>query len=205
MIERKAHPGRWLYLLALIIFGAGVVLGVALIVTSVIHFRDLTHSFVRVVAPGTTTVHLKERGNYTIYYEYEGRVDGVTYSGSETPPNMVVEITSVKSGEPVAVSSDNGGTYTIGSRSGIAVMDFTIDEPGDYQIAARYSDGSSGGEVALAIGHGIARDIVLGVGSILGSFAIFCGASFVAFLIVVIVFVLRQRKPTPLVPPAPLA
>jgi hypothetical protein len=208
MAERKASPGRWPYLLALIIFGAGVILGIALIVNSVLRFRDVSNSFVRVVAPGTTTVHLKERGNYTIYYEYDGEVDGVTYTGDETPPSMIVEITSKKTGQTVAVNSDDSGTYTIDSSSGIAVMDFSIDDPGDYQITTRYSDGSSGGEVVFAIGHGIARDIVWGVGSIFGSIAVFCFGSFVAFVIVVLTFILRQRKPaqvTPPAPPAPLA
>jgi hypothetical protein len=190
-----------MYLVALLIFVVGVLIALVLIVFSIIHFRNLSDSFVRIVAPGSTIVHLRESGNYTMYYEYEGDVDGVVYTGDETPPNMIVEITNDR-GEPVAVNSDDSGSYTVDSRSGIAVMDFTIDKPGDYQIATRYSDGSSGGEVVLAIGHGIARNIVWGVGSILGSIGIFCSTSFIAFLILVIVFIMRQRKPSVIVPPA---
>ena len=188
--------------MAFLIFVIGVLIAIVLIVSSVVHFRNVSHSFVRVVAPGTTTVRLNDSGTYTIYYEYEGVVDGQTYSADETPPNMVVEITSVATGAMVDVQSADSGAYSLDSRSGIAVMSFTIDTPGQYQIATHYSDGSSSGEVVLAIGHGIARNIVWGVGSILGSIGVFCGTTFFAFLLTVIVFIMRQRRPTVVVPPA---
>jgi hypothetical protein len=201
-LVRKASPGRWLYLLALLIFMVGVLIAIALVVSSIVHFRNVSDAFVRVVAPGTTTVHLRDAGDYTIYYEYEATVDGQTYSTGETPPNMIVEITSVATGAPVGVQSDDSGLYSVDSSSGIAVMRFSIDKPGQYQIATRYSAGSTGGDVVLAIGHGIARNIVWGIGSIIGSIGVFCGTTFFAFLLTLIVFILRQRKPTVLAPPS---
>ena len=197
----RASPGRWLYLTALLIFLFGVVVAAVLIVTSVIHFRNLSHSFVHIDAPGTTKVHFGDTGTYTIYYEYASDVEDPTVTADEVPPNMIVEIASVATGDKVDVETADSGQYTLDSRSGIAVMSFTIDQPGDYQITSRYSDGSSGGTVDFAIGHGIARNIVWGVGSILGSFGVFCSTTFIAFLMTVIVFILRQRKPTVIVPP----
>ena len=200
-MTQKASPGRWLYLLALLIFIFGVLIAIVLVVSSIVHFRNVSNAFVRVVAPGTTTVQLHDSGAYTIYYEYEATVNGQTYSTGETPPNMIVEITSVATGAAVAVQSADSGTYSVDSSSGIAVMSFNIDKPGAYKIATRYSDGSTSGSVVLAIGHGIARNIVWGVGSILGSIGVFCGTTFFAFLITLIVFIMRQRKPTVIAPP----
>lgn len=193
---RKASPGRWLYLAALLIFMVGVLLAAVLIVSSVIHFRNVRNSFIHIVAPGTTTVHLGDTGSYTIYYEYASDVEGETTPTDVTPPNMIVTITSVATGDAVDVATADSGTYSLDSSSGIAIMNFNIDKTGDYRITSRYSDGSTGGDVEFAIAHGIARNIVWGIGSILGSVGIFCGMTFFAFLLTVIVFILRQRKPT---------
>ncbi|HEX3721218.1 MAG TPA: hypothetical protein VHV31_00410 [Nitrolancea sp.] len=193
---RKASPGRWLYVTALLIFFVGVLVAAVLVVSSVVHFRSVKHSFIHIVAPGTTTVHLGDTGSYTIYYEYASDVEGQSVPADQTPPNMIVTITSVATGDTVDVVSADSGTYSLDSSSGIAIMNFNIEKTGDYKITSQYSDGSTGGDVEFAIAHGIARNIVWGIGSILGSIGVFCSATFFAFLLTVIVFILRQRKPT---------
>ncbi len=207
MTVQRQSPGRWLYLLSLIIFFVGVVIAIILGVLSVRHFTNLTHSFVRVIAPGTTTVQLTKTGTYTIFYEYKSQVDGQNFSTGETPPNLLVSIKSVETGSAVDIhSSSSSSSYSIGSRSGVAVLNFNIDNPGAYEVTTRYSGGSTGQEVVLAIGHGFAQDLVGGIATIFGSVGIFCGATIVAIVLTIVVFFLRQRRPnTPAqsqVPPA---
>lgn len=201
MVVQRRSPGRWLYLLSLIIFSAGVLTAIVLAVLSVRHFTNLTHSFIRVVVPGTTTIQLAESGTYTIFYEYESNVNGQSFSTSRTPPPIEVSIKSAESGAPVTVrTSGTTSSYSIGSRSGISVLSFKIERPGAYQIASNYSAGATGQSVVLAIGHGFARDLVGGIATIFGSVGIFCGVTFVAIVLTLVVFFLRQRKPagTPL-------
>ncbi len=209
MIEQRRGPGRWLYLLSFVIFFVGVVVAIILVVLSIRHFNNLTHSFTRVVAPGTATVQLTKTGTYTIFYEYQSQVDGQTYSTAETPPSLTVSIKSAQTGNPVEVrSSGSSSSYSIGSHAGVSVMSFNIDTPGAYEVTTAYSSGTPGPEVVLAIGHGFAKDLVGGIATILGSIGVFCGTSIIAIVLTLVVFFLRQRRPAtagqpPMPPVAP--
>ncbi len=208
MVEQRTGPGRWLYLLALGIFVAGLAVTGVLVVISVTHFQRLSHSFIRVVAPGTSTVQLEKRGTYTVFYEYQSQVDGQTFSTGETPPNLTVGVKSVATGNAVAIHSSGNSNYSIGSHAGVSILNFSIDSPGAYEISSQYSNGTGGPEIVLAIAHGFASDIVGGVASILGSVGVFCGTTLVAIVLTLVVFILRQRKRGPVagpMPPAPSA
>lgn len=208
MVEQRPSPGRWLYLLSLFIFFVGVVVAIILVILSIRHFSNLTHSFTRVVAPGTTTVQLTKTGAYTIFYEYQSQVDGQTFSTADTPPSLVISIKSAETGNPVEVrSSASRSSYSTGSHSGVSVMGFNIDHPGAYVVTTAYSNGTSGPEVVLAIGHGFAKDLVGGIATIFGSIGVFCGMSMIAIVLTLVVFFLRQRRPAaaPQPPTPPVA
>ncbi len=202
MVERRPSPGRWLYLLSLIIFVVGVLAAIVLVVVSIRHFRNLPHGFTRVVAPGTTVVELKKSGSYTIFYEYESQVDGQNFSTGQDLPNLLVSIKSVDSGEVIDVNQTGStSTYSLDSNSGISVLKFKIDHAGSYAITTSYQNGATGPDVVLAIGQGFTANLIGGIASIFGSIAIFCGSTMIAIVLTLVVFFLRQRRPRDVVPP----
>ena len=202
MVERRRSPGRWLYLLSLIIFIVAVLAAIVLVVISVRHFRNLPHGFTRVVAPGTTVVDLKKSGSYTIFYEYESQVDGQSYSTGEELPNLLVSIKSADSQEVIDVNqAGSNSSYSLGSNAGISVLKFKIDHPGSYAITTTYQNGATGPDVVLAIGQGFTANLIGGIASIFGSIAIFCGGTMIAVVLTLVVFFLRQRRPRDVAPP----
>jgi len=202
MVERRPSPGRWLYLLSLIIFIVGVVAAIVLVVISVQHFRNLPHGFTRVVAPGTTVVDLKKSGSYTIFYEYQSEVNGQSYSTGQDLPNLLVSIKGVDSGEVIDVNQPgSSSTYSLGPDSGISVLKFKIDHPGSYTFTTSYQNGQTGPDVVLAIGQGFTANLIGGIASIFGSVAVFCGSTMIAIILTLVVFFLRQRRPRDTAPP----
>lgn len=204
MVARRSGPARWLYLVALGLFLLGVVVAGILAFISIRHFTNLTHSFTRVVAPGTSVLQLSKTGTYTIFYEYQSQIDGRTYSTGETPPNLNVAINEVPTGRSIDVHSAGSSSYSLGSRSGVSLLSFSIDHPGSYQISTSYPNGISGPDVVLAVGHGFARDLVGGIATIFGSIGVFCGMTLIAIILAIAVFIMRQRtSPVVMGPPAP--
>ncbi|MGA7672380.1 MAG: hypothetical protein WBW04_18300 [Nitrolancea sp.] len=202
MVERRPSPGRWLYLLSLIIFVISVLAAIVLVVVSVRHFRNLPHGFTRVVAPGTTVVDLKKSGSYTIFYEYESEVNGQSFDTGEQLPNLLVSIKAVDTDEVIDVNQTGStSNYSLGQNSGISVLKFKIDHAGSYAITTQYLNGATGPDVVLAIGQGFTENLVGGIASIFGSIAVFCGGTMIAIVLTLIVFFMRQRRPRDVSPP----
>ena len=143
------------------------------------------------VMPGTYQVDLPEPGTYTIYYEYESVVGNQTYSTGKTlPTGLTCEVLSQSTGSQVEVVPASGAAYKMGSRSGVSVFQFTIDEPGPYEFSAAYSDGRTAPPIVLALEKGLLASLLT---TVLAGFAICFGSLALAVTIVVVVLVKRYR------------
>ena len=166
MVTTPRRPSRLLYLLAVLIVVAGFVAFALLLVTP---FRGMQ----RILMPGSQTVELTQSGTYTLYYEYQGTLQGVHYDASSDPPMLQVVIRNMATGEIFLTThvSSNTSRYATLSRSGKSYARFNVDQPGSYQITATYPDGTSGPQFALAIAHGpfggLAGGIMLAVAVLL--------------------------------------
>jgi hypothetical protein len=57
------------------------------------------------------------------------------YSTGEDVPSIQVNLVSRDTGSEIPLSNTSmNSTYTVGSRSGIGIFDFSIDKPGIYCI-----------------------------------------------------------------------
>lgn len=185
-ITTGSAPGRWWYALA------GLVLVAGLATAGVLAFRvadELPRALTRVVVPGQTELALNEPGAYTIYHEYRTVVDGRVYSTGGELSSLQVTVETFD-GRPVTLDSP-GGTfeYSIGGRSGVAVLTFRAQEPGTYRMSAHYPAGE-GPEAVLAVGRGWDRDILVGFLAAIG-IALLAGAG--ALAITIITFLKRGK------------
>jgi len=144
---------------------------------------------IQATAPGTVDLDLQDVGEYTIFYENVSFVDGRFYStGDAIPSGLEMEVVDLSSGEKADLHPSVGGsTYTIGGRSGRSIAAFAIDHPGVYRMTSRYSPGSEGPEVALAVGHDF-------VGKMISMMLVSSAAFFGSIIIAAIILVSIQRK-----------
>src|SRR6266545_7797225 len=172
----RIRPGRRLYLLAVL----AVALAAALAALVVHGFSTgFPANATRVTAPGMTDITLTEPGTYMISYERQtvGNFGG-SVEESNQPPSIPAEISSMElalvsndSGAPVSIHAVSGTfTYSMGNTEGLGIAEFSIDRPGTYTLASRYSNGRPGPQVVLAVAHGSPGDVLKYV---LGGFGVF--------------------------------
>lgn len=106
----------------------------------------------QVVVPGNSDLILSEGGNYTVFHEYESVVNGRIYSREQDIPSLMVEFQNKSTGIKIPSRSLSGKvTYDHGGRSGKAILEFNIGQPGVYIVSGWYQK-SNGPQVVLAVG-----------------------------------------------------
>ena len=94
-------------------------------------------------------------------------------------------------------------TYTVGSRLGIGLLDFVIDQPGVYELSAFYppvqgqqeGGGEQNQEIVLAVIHSNAIDKLFG--SITGTVASVMEVVFIPFvagIVIIVITLIKRRK-----------
>jgi hypothetical protein len=188
LVERKIRPGRWLYGVAAVFFIAGWVL-FALILWK--GLSGMNEGMKQVVVPGSGEITLAKPGSYTIFHEHESAVGHRIYSTRRGVPGLECTLRSKATGEPVELKRSFSNTkYSMGGRSGISYLTFTIEQPGVYILSAEYPQGVEGDETVLAVGQAIGLRIVA---SVLGSLAAVFGCVGIAAAIAVYTGVQRYR------------
>jgi hypothetical protein len=198
MQETSRGPTRQGYLWSGIIFLIGIVGTVALAAVFFFGLTGLADDLDRMVAPGQEQVELDDTGTWVLFYEYESRIDGVSYSSQRNPPPMDIEITRVFDGESIPVQTARGeSTYSLRHHSGEAIHHFSIDEPGLYELSISYVDEDREGEFVIAYGEGIGRTLLTSIGAFLGAGLVFCLMSVLAIAIAGITFYRRYQAGRP--------
>lgn len=188
MSDQNIKPSRWYYALAAIVF----IIGSALFGWFLFNnLSGLTDRLTQVIVPGTTVITLKEPGKYTVFYEYQSVVGNRVYSTGQDLSGLECALISRVTGSSVPLySSSMNSTYSIGGRSGISVLDFTIAEAGTYEFSAWYPEGQEGPQIVLAIGHGFTGKLLK---IILGSLAMLFVSIAIGVGIALVTFSKRRR------------
>lgn len=206
-MEGKKRPSGWLYVLAAVIPVLGCLATTALVyawfpgLPGTFESRVNIDNLTQVVVPGAKEITFPESGAYAIYYEYRSVVDGVVYTGSETPPALACTLTSRATGADVAVVPDYVPTNTYSTRDrervGVLIRSLTVPRPGTYNMACRYPGGHSEPKVVLAVGpnfvwefFGIAAKTL---GTAAAGLAVLFGSGILAAVVVILVAVKRRR------------
>jgi hypothetical protein len=182
-------PSRWYYVLAAVIFIAGWALFAGFLFQSL---SGMEAGLQRVVVPGEMDITLRERGRYTISYEYRSVIAGKIYSTAENISGLECTLVSKANGSKVALSLTSvNTTYEFGGHAGRAIFDFTIDQPGIYTLTAAYPEGRQGPEIVLAVGE----DSTIGLfTTIFTGFAIAFGTIGVSLAITLVTLIKRSNK-----------
>lgn len=181
-------PSRWYYVISLLVLIGGWSLFTWFLFKNI---GSLTDSLTQIVVPGQWDITLYKTGNYTVFYEYRSLVGTKIYTTNESLSGLECVITSNTKGTPVALTPASvNSTYSMGSRAGVSVLNFSIEQPGTYEFSCGYSQGKEGSEIVLAIGQGLAGKIA---GTALGGLAIFFGSGLIAISIAVVTFSKRRK------------
>jgi hypothetical protein len=157
-------PSRLWYLLPLVVVIAGMACMGAFLSN---RLSGLGDSLVQVVVPGDAELTL-DPGSYTIFHESRSMVDGRIFS-VDSIAGLGVSLASAAD-EPVALApASMSSSYEFAGRSGSAVFNFEIGDPGVYRLSAAYGDGAAGPRTVLAVGKGFGGDILT---TLLGALAI---------------------------------
>lgn len=184
----RLKPGRRYYILAVLVLIGGIAY-----FTWNLHagLSRLTDTMIRVVVPGSQLLQLDQAGHYIVFYEYTSRVGDRVYKTGPKLRGLLCEINYIDTDEFVPLKSfHNIEEYVTGSRAGISVFEFEIQEPGTYVLTAFFGEGERSYQVVLAIGHEF-RD-QLGRVTFRGILAVVVSV-IVAFIVTSIVFRKRQQ------------
>lgn len=116
--------------------------------------NSMTTDLKRVIMPGTVRVHLDRTGPHTVFYEYESQVEDRTFRTGKELKEMNCSLTLSATGTRIPLHRGPGSTsYTYsGHYSGYSVLEFALQEPGEYDISCAYAEPTVKDEVVFAIG-----------------------------------------------------
>ena len=182
--SRHFTPGRWLYAVAVLFLVAGAVLFVVLLAAFPVVPPPIAH----MIAPGRTAITAPQAGTYTIDYEYQAVLDGRTYNTSPNFPSMELTLVSATSGARVPIRPASADLqYQVGSTVGESIEEFTVDRPGRYVLACRYTSGQTGPDIVLAISRGSPTIDVFAIFGSMGSI----GLMIAGLIIGIVTFIWR--------------
>ena len=198
--NRNRKPSRIFYVIGFAIIIIGIPLFAILVFSSINNIIGDSNSavsgdndLIQLVVPGRGDIRLEKTGKYTIYHEYRSAIDNRVYSSPlQAISGLEIALVSKTTGTPIPIDEPSvSSTYSVGSRSGISLFDFNIDEPGTYELSAFYPNGQLEPMLVLAVGHGFVGKIVWtvlqGVGILLGTFT-------AGSIIMIITFLKRREK-----------
>ncbi len=185
------------YALYLVPFLMGLAVCTVLTVYVYRGFVELGASFSRVVVPGKATITLAQPGSYTVFHERKSIMGNEIYTSSpEAISGIRCIVKEAASGEEITLTpSSTNATYSLGSREGVSIFDFSIARGGAYEFACAFPDGARRGlKTVFAVGQGFMSDLFSSIFAIFGIVAIFViSASVSAALIIIKVYNKSQR------------
>lgn len=200
----RRGPGRVWYGVAAGLLVGGLVVAGVLAARGIAGVRSLGEAYVRAVMPGAAPFTVTETGKYTLFHEYRGTVDGTVYNNPQEPSGLqclVVSRQLDRSTAPTVRLSPTGTnlTYTLGSRSGVSVAEFTIEQAGEYLLTCAYGGGRNEPRVVMVVGR--PEGFVQGILSILSAVGVGLLAMIAAIVIFAVVLIKRRNANRPPPPP----
>jgi len=175
MPDMKVRPNRWYYLLAGAVFGAGLAGSVLLLFWGI---SSLIGGLTQMVVPGQHELNLSKTGKYMVFHEYRSVVGNTSYSMAPGGlSGLQCTLSSKATGEQIPLSRSRStmkARYSMGSRSGVLLLNFRVLSPGTYVFSAQYPAGQEGASGVLSVGHGYGKQ---GLVIILGCLAIMYGTT----------------------------
>ncbi len=150
---KKSSPV--LPILGALLLVASLVVGLLLLTAmGTVSRSDRINDFGRFAVEGGTTadVDIKKTGDYTIYYEFAGDVDGDEIDADEREPDDLAITVTDDRDDDVRVRTISGSQqeFEVGDRRGVEIATVEFDEKGEYVINAT---GTSDQPFGISIGR----------------------------------------------------
>jgi hypothetical protein len=184
----KIKPRALWYWIGAFFIVAGIVGSITMFVTGIVSTSRTVDNFARFVAPTDgQTLNFSQSGTFTVYYEWNSKVDGERYRSPEEVPGISVQLVG-PSGDTIDMqSASNTVSFSASGRSGQSIGKVTIPSAGAY-VAIVKADTSE--PFVLAFGKGVLGKLFAYIGA---AFAI--GAlGFVTGLVTLIVTGVKRSK-----------
>lgn len=137
-VQPRVRPSGWWYVFAALLPIAVVAFSIA----SFTPFSADVMDFVfkegqRVVVPGKSELNLADPGEYVIFHEYHGEIDGAVYTHPEILQGLEGGLTRKDTEETTTLEPlKTKFTYEMGSYAGRGIWSFSISQPGTYILEA---------------------------------------------------------------------
>lgn len=186
MYEHLITPSRTYYALPIGVFILGMAIFVLFLLQSL---NSLGDDLSQYVVPGSHKIALTETGTYTVFHEYKSVVGNEVFSSPSGLPGLRIHLVSPVGDEVSLHRPSASGTYSLGGRSGFAVLEFEVQQPGLYQLSAGYESGVREPRIVLALGHDFMSRLF---GTIIISIVILFVSLAIAVSITIVIW--RKRK-----------
>ena len=190
-------PSRIWYFVAVLVLGAGVGLFAWLLIGGL---TDIGGSLQRVVVPGEHVLRLDEPGTYTVFNEYNSVVDGKVYSSPRGLTGLRCTLTRKSDGTEIPLTQPGATSrYSMNGRSGVSLLNFEVDTPGEYVLTTTL-DGGPDAQGVLAVGQGFVGKLL---GVIFTCIAVLLAGVGLSVTILVVTLAKRSRARKAAMPPLP--
>jgi hypothetical protein len=177
------------FVIAGLIFFAGIA---GFVVLLFVRLSSLDEGMKQVKVPGEQEIFLEKPGLYTVFHEYRSSIGNRIYSGPQGIPGLECHLTSKDSGKEISLApSSMTSRYDYGGRSGVSVLEFTLEQPGNYVFRAGYPGGQAGNEAILTIEQGFVGGLFV---TVFASIGILFGSITLSAVIVAWTLIKRSKS-----------
>ncbi len=183
----RIRPSRWTCLWGL----PFALIGGGLFAYTLFHgLTHITDSLTQIVVPGSKELSLQQ-GRYSVFLEEQSVVDGKVYSTTQSVGGLTCRVNSVQNDSSIAIKNAGTSTsYNLEGRSGHSVLEFSIQQSGQYLFACGYEKNVKGPEVVVAVGSGVSerifQTVIASLASLFGGFG--------GVVIVVLIVELKRNR-----------
>jgi len=143
--------------LPIVIFLSGIVLFASFIFYNIF---SIGNSFTNVKLPSNSVINLKNKGEYTIFYEYN---DNLAKENYEQVSNMDISIADINSKNKVQINKTSANfKYSNFGTTKSAFLKFKVEEAGDYEISGSSKIGTNN-KITISIIQGFLSKILFTV------------------------------------------
>ena len=163
---KRIQPSWWYSLLTIPCLFVGIGLFVWFLRSGI---RQSLGAVTQVIVPNTTVLNIKRTGVYTIFLEQPSVVNGTIYSNTAPVRDLTCRLTQQLPSQTSEESPQSevalrkpslNLSYSLGNRSGRAVLEFEADALAFYRLSCGYPDARTQPQVVRAVGTGIGTKIL---------------------------------------------
>ena len=170
-VPAKLKPSGIWYLIGSLLIAVGVAGFITLLVVGLQRTSKAVVNFARFVVPKEGTeakIRVDQPGTYTLYYEFQSKIDGVTYKAAQDVPADLKIVAKTEVGDELPVTpAPNEVNFSFSGTAGHSVSSVRIPAPGTFVV--RVTGGNATAPYVVSMGKGVLGRLA---GDVLGGLAI---------------------------------